>query len=215
MFTGLVEQTGVILRMYANRITVRPEHPFDAPVIGESIAVNGCCLTAERFFDDGCVEFFTLSETLHRTNLGAVGTGGKVNLERAMAAGGRMGGHIVQGHVDAAARVRSLRRLPDGDFEFAVEMPAELAPEIAMKGSITIDGVSLTVAGLGEDHFAVRLIPQTLSATALKERHPGELVNLETDVIAKYLRRQLSFLNSSASGSRKASWNDLKEAGIL
>ena len=83
-----------------------------------------------------------------------------------------------------------------------------------MKGSITIDGVSLTVAGLGEDFFAVRLIPQTLSATALKERHPGELVNLETDVIAKYLRRQLSLLNGSGS-SRKASWNDLKEAGIL
>lgn len=214
MFTGLVEQTGVILRMYAQSITVRPEHPFEDPVIGESIAVNGCCLTAERFYDDGCVEFFTLSETLRRTNLGNIGTGGKVNLERAMAAGGRMGGHIVQGHVDAAARVRSLRHLPDGDFEFAVEMPPELAPEIAMKGSITIDGVSLTVAGLGEDFFAVRLIPQTLKATALKERQPGEFVNLETDVIAKYLRRQLQFLNSS-SGSRKASWNDLKEAGLL
>ena len=214
MFTGLVEQTGVILRMYANRITVRPEHPFADPVIGESIAVNGCCLTAERFFDDGCVEFFTLSETLHRTNLSAVGTGGKVNLERAMAAGGRMGGHIVQGHVDAAAKVRSLKRLSDGDFEFAVEMPAELAPEIAMKGSITIDGVSLTVAGLGEDFFAVRLIPQTLSATALIERNPGELVNLETDVIAKYLRRQLSLLNDTGH-SRKASWNALKEAGLL
>ena len=214
MFTGLVEQTGVILRMYANRITVRPEHPFENPVIGESIAVNGCCLTAERFFDDGCVEFFTLAETLKRTNLGAVGTGGKVNLERAMAAGGRMGGHIVQGHVDAAARVRGLKLLPDGDFEFSVEMPAELAPEIAMKGSITIDGVSLTVAGLGDDFFAVRLIPQTLSATALKERRPGELVNLETDVIAKYLRRQLSLLNSSSSGS-KATWNNLREAGLL
>lgn len=214
MFTGLVEQTGVILRMFSNRITVRPGHPFDNPVIGESIAVNGCCLTAERFFDDGCIEFFTLTETLNRTNLGAVGTGGKVNLERAMAANGRMGGHIVQGHVDAAARVRSLKRLSDGDFEFAVEMPRELAPEIAMKGSITIDGVSLTVAGLGEDYFAVRLIPQTLSATALKERHPGELVNLETDVIAKYLRRQLSFLQEE-SGTRKASWNDLRKAGLL
>jgi riboflavin synthase len=151
MFTGLVEQTGIILRMYANRMTVRPEHPFEEPVIGESIAVNGCCLTAERFFDDGCIEFFTLSETLHRTNLSAVGTGGKVNLERAMAAGGRLGGHIVQGHVDAAARVLSMKRLVDGDFEFSVEMPAALAPEIAMKGSITIDGVSLTVAGLGEN----------------------------------------------------------------
>ena len=111
--------------------------------------------------------------------------------------------------------MRSLSRLPDGDFEFAVEMPRELAPEIAMKGSVTIDGVSLTVAGLGDDYFAVRLIPQTLSATALKERHPGELVNLETDVIAKYLRRQLSFLNASNTGSGKATWNDLKEAGIL
>ena len=93
-------------------------------------------------------------------------------------------------------------------------MPAELAPEIAMKGSITIDGVSLTVAGLGEDYFAVRLIPQTLSATALKERHPGELVNLETDVIAKYLRRQLSLLQGGESG-KKASWNALREAGLL
>ena len=120
----------------------------------------------------------------------------------------------MQGHVDAAAKVRSLKRLADGDFEFAVEMPVELAPEIAMKGSITIDGVSLTVAGLGEDYFAVRLIPQTLAATALKERHPGELVNLETDVIAKYLRRQLSLL-TSGKDKHKATWNDLREAGLL
>ncbi|MBR2374304.1 MAG: riboflavin synthase [Lentisphaeria bacterium] len=213
MFTGLVEQTGVIVRMYAGRITVRPERPFEKTEIGESIAVNGCCLTAERFFDDGSVEFFTLAETLRRTNLGAIGTGGKVNLERAMSAGGRMGGHIVQGHVDAAARVRSMERLADGDIEFAVELPPELAPEIAMKGSITIDGVSLTVAGLGEDYFSVRLIPQTLNATALKERHPGEMVNLETDIIAKYLRRQLSLI--SPAEKRKPTWNDLQGAGIL
>ena len=214
MFTGLVECTGILRQRGSGKVAVLPGKKWNDLVYGESIAVNGCCLTAERFFDDGCVEFFTLSETLNRTNLGAVGTGGKVNLERAMAAGGRMGGHIVQGHVDAAARVRGLKHLADGDFEFSVEMPSELAPEIAMKGSITIDGVSLTVAGLGEDFFAVRLIPQTLSATALKERRPGELVNLETDVIAKYLRRQLSLLNSSPSGTR-ATWNNLREAGLL
>ena len=218
MFTGIIECQGEFLSLAKSsdsaRLTVRPGKKFADPVIGESVSVNGCCLSLEKVHADGSLEFFTLQETLKKTNLGLLKSGSRVNLERAMAAGGRMGGHIVQGHVDAAARVRSLKRLSDGDFEFAVEMPAELAPEIAMKGSITIDGVSLTVAALGEDYFAVRLIPQTLSATALKERHPGDLVNLETDVIAKYLRRQLSLLKGEEKG-KTASWNALREAGLL
>ena len=213
MFTGLVEQTGILLARQGSRLTVRPEHPFTSPEVGESIAVNGCCLTAERFGSDESVEFFTLAETLRRTNLGALKLGARVDLERALPAGARLGGHIVQGHVDAAARLRSLRRLPDGDVEFAVEQHPELAPEIALKGSVALDGVSLTVAAVEKDFFAVRLIPQTLSVTALKERKAGDLINLETDVIAKYLRRQLSLLMPEKS--RRPTWNDLHEAGIL
>ena len=213
MFTGLVEQTGILLARQGSRLTVRPEHPFASPEAGESIAVNGCCLTAERFGADGSVEFFTLAETLRRTNLGALKVGSPVNLERALCAGARLGGHIVQGHVDAAAPLRSLRRLPDGDVEFAVELPPELAPEIALKGSVALDGVSLTVAAVGKEFFAVRLIPQTLNVTALKERKAGDLINLETDVIAKYLRRQLALLMPEKS--RRPTWNDLHEAGLL
>ena len=213
MFTGLVEQTGILLARQGGRLTIRPDRPFASPETGESIAVNGCCLTAERFGADGSVEFFTLAETLRRTNLGALRLGSRVNLERAMCAGARLGGHIVQGHVDAAAPLRSLRRLPDGDVEFAVELSPELAPEIAMKGSVALDGVSLTVAAVEKEFFAVRLIPQTLSVTALKERKAGDLINLETDVIAKYLRRQLALLMPEKS--RRPTWNDLHEAGIL
>ena len=216
MFTGLIQKTGVVKRVSRGAglvIEIAAESPWPTPLVpGESIAVNGACLTAVRC-DGARFTADVLRETESRTGLGEVAPGTRVNLERAVRAGEPLGGHIVQGHVDAAARLRSLRRLPDGDVEFAVELPPELAPEIALKGSIAVDGVSLTVAAVEKDFFAVRLIPQTLSVTALKERKAGDLINLETDVIAKYLRRQLSLLMPEKS--RRPTWNDLREAGIL
>jgi len=211
MFTGLVEQTGIITRLGSSHLTVKPEHRFEDPEVGESCAVNGCCLTAERFLPDGSIEFYTLAETLRRTNLGAL-AGGCVNLERAMRPDGRMGGHIVQGHVDAPAEILSFRNLPDGDWELKVQLPDALAPEIAPKGSVAIDGVSLTVASVGVDFFTVRLIPQTLGVTALTSRKAGELLNIETDVIAKYLRRMVELRSGISPAVTLAS---LQDSGLL
>jgi riboflavin synthase len=155
--------------------------------LGESVAVNGCCVTvaevtAARFAAD------LVAETLRRTALGGLTAGARVNLERPMALGGRLGGHLVQGHVDGVARV--LDRTPVGDGEeVRIELPQDLDRYVVEKGSIAIDGVSLTVAGVGPGWFAVALVPHTLEVTTLGERRPGDLVQLEVDVIAKYVER--------------------------
>lgn len=217
MFTGLIEQRGTIVKILSSRIVVRPERPFAAPAVGESIAVNGCCLTAEKFLPGGDVECYTLAETLRCTNLAETGVGGTVNLERALPAGGRLGGHLVQGHIDATARVLAFGPTPDGDIELRIELPPELAPEFVLKGSIAVDGVSLTVADLSANDFAVRLIPETLGNTALMRRTRGKRVNLETDIIGKYLRRQfqLAETGTPAAPRRTVSLNALREAGLL
>jgi riboflavin synthase len=157
---------------------------------GESVAVNGVCLTLERELAGGVMEFHVLAETLGRSNLGGLPPGSLVNLERAMTMGGRLGGHLVTGHIDATAAVRAVRRNRD-DLELEVETPAVVAPHLVEKGSIAIDGVSLTLAGIGGGVFSVRLIPVTWEATALPRRRPGALVNLEADLIGKHVRRQL------------------------
>jgi riboflavin synthase len=158
--------------------------------LGDSISVNGCCLTvAER---DG--ETFTadvMRETLDKTSLGALEPGSKVNLERAVTATTRLGGHIVQGHVDATGEV--LSRTPSEHWEVVeVSLPAELARYLVDKGSITVDGISLTVVEVRDGSFTVSLIPETLARTTLGFKQPGERVNLEVDVIAKYVERLVS-----------------------
>ncbi len=200
MFTGLIEQTGELIAARSSSILLRPERRFSGLTIGESIAVNGCCLTLEEERNDGVLRFHTLAETLRCTNLGSLPAGSPLNLERALRLGDRFGGHIVQGHVDAVARVLSLARQPDGDIELRLELPDELRPEIVLKGSITVDGVSLTVCALSETDFAVRLIPETLAVTALSSRRPGTPVNLETDVIGKYVA---ALLHAPPSPPRK------------
>ncbi|MBQ4315014.1 MAG: riboflavin synthase, partial [Lentisphaeria bacterium] len=162
MFTGLVEMTGKISGRSSNALIVSPAQRLSDTVIGESIAVNGCCLTLERETPSGELVFHTMAESLRRTNLGTLPIGARVNLERALASGARLGGHIVQGHVDTAAKVVSLTRKSDGDLELAIELAPELAPEVVTKGSVAIDGVSLTVVRADDGEFAVRLIPQTL-----------------------------------------------------
>ncbi|MBS1451967.1 MAG: riboflavin synthase [Lentisphaeria bacterium] len=216
MFTGLVEMTGVLVNLHGEHLTLRPSKPFADPQYGESVAVNGCCLTLERELPGGTLEFFTLAETQRRTNLGRLKPGSLLNIERALHIGDRLGGHIVSGHIDAAAPVLDYRKMPDGDFELRVALPELLAPELVEKGSIAIDGVSLTVIEVGGDFFTVRLIPVTRSDTALVERTPGSLVNLEGDVIGKYVRRQFE-LRSGRMPEPKSdiTMDTLREAGFL
>jgi riboflavin synthase len=194
MFTGIVEELGVVEALEdqgdAVRLTVRGPHVMVDARLGDSIAVNGCCLTvAEK---DG--ETFTadvMRETLDKTSLGALAMGGRVNLERAVTAATRLGGHIVQGHVDGTGSV--VRREPSEHWEIVeVSLPAELSRYLVDKGSITVDGVSLTVVSVGAGSFTVSLIPETLARTTLGHKQPGDPVNLEVDVIAKYVERLLS-----------------------
>ena len=216
MFTGLVEGTGRIAGREGERLLIKPDFPFEPGERGASIAVNGCCLTLERRGGGGELVFFTLGETLSRTNLGGLSVGAHVNLERALRAGAPLDGHLVQGHIDGTSRVLALRQQPDGDWELAVELPAKLAPELVLKGSIAIDGVSLTVSRLEPTLFAVRLIPLTLDSTALKSRRVGDPVNLETDIIGKYVRRQLELRSSDApaESSSGITMEKLREAGF-
>lgn len=219
MFTGLVQQVGTLISASSGRFVVRPARRIEAPVTGESIAVNGCCLTLERVNSAGELEFHTLAETLKRSNLGTLTPGSPVNLERALAFGDRLGGHLVQGHVDAVAVVIEQKKKSDGDVELKIRIPEGFAVELVEKGSITIDGVSLTVAELTDETFSVCLIPQTLQDTALKTKTSGTLVNLEGDIIGKYVRRfmEISGKGSAAEPSQKSgvTYEKLREAGFL
>jgi riboflavin synthase len=193
MFTGIVEELGTVERVEpqsdAIRLTVRATTVLDDAALGGSISVNGCCLTvAERTGTTWTAD--VMAETLAKTGLGALGPGDRVNLERAATAGTRLGGHVVQGHVDAVGRV--VGRDPGEHWDVVtVSMPAGLAPYVVDQGSITVDGVSLTVVNAREDGFTVSLIPETLRRTTLGFREPGDAVNLEVDVIGKYVARQL------------------------
>jgi riboflavin synthase len=168
---------------------VRATTVLEDAALGDSISVNGCCLTvAERTEATWTAD--VMAETLARTGLGVLAAGDRVNLERAVTAGTRLGGHLVQGHVDAVGHV--VRREPGEHWDVVtVAMPRELAPYLVDQGSVTVDGVSLTVVEAGEDEFTVSLIPETLRRTTLGFREPGDPVNLEVDVIGKYVARQL------------------------
>lgn len=192
MFTGIIETLGTVTHVEAgdgwSRLTVQGP-VVDGTVIGDSIAVNGVCLTATAVGDDG----FTadvMAETLRRTTLGTVRAGDPVNLERAATATTRLGGHLVQGHVDGVGRITG--RAPSGAFdEVTVAVPADLLPYVVEKGSIAIDGVSLTVAAVDNDEVTIGLIPETLARTTLGGRSVGDSLNIEVDVIAKYVERLL------------------------
>lgn len=216
MFTGLVEMTGILLHLHGEHLTLRPQKPFAKPLEGESVAINGCCLTLEHALPNGALEFFTMAETRRRSNLGWLKPGSRLNLERALQIGSRLGGHIVSGHIDAAAPVLACSRMPDGDYELRVALPEHFAPELVEKGSVAIDGVSLTVIDVGNDFFTVRLIPVTRRDTALLERMPGDLVNLEGDLIGKYVRRQLELFSGRAPKPESGITMDtLRKAGFL
>ncbi|KCO69064.1 riboflavin synthase [Mycobacterium tuberculosis] len=195
MFTGIVEERGEVTGrealVDAARLTIRgPMVTADAGH-GDSIAVNGVCLTVVDVLPDGQFTADVMAETLNRSNLGELRPGSRVNLERAAALGSRLGGHIVQGHVDATGEI--VARCPSEQWEVVrIEMPASVARYVVEKGSITVDGISLTVSGLGaeqRDWFEVSLIPTTRELTTLGSAAVGTRVNLEVDVVAKYVER--------------------------
>lgn len=193
----MVEEAGTITAIEdegseSKRISLRAAVVTDDVTIGASVAINGCCLTVVRI-DNDILSFQAGSETLNRTNLGAVAIGDRVNLERAMRASDRLGGHIVSGHVDSIGTVDQRNDSEDwSDFWFSV--PQELTRQMASKGSVTVDGVSLTLVNVEATRFSVALIPHTLAETTLGDRQTGDAVNIETDVLAKYVEKQLSVL---------------------
>jgi riboflavin synthase len=198
MFTGIVEELGEVtgreVLADAARLSIRgPVVTADAGH-GDSIAVNGVCLTVAELLPDGQFTADVMAETLNRSNLGELQVGSRVNLERAAAVNSRLSGHIVQGHVDATGQV--VARAPSEHWEVVrIELPASVARYVVEKGSITVDGISLTISGLGEgprDWFEVSLIPTTRELTTLGSAPVGTRVNLEVDVIAKYVERLLT-----------------------
>jgi riboflavin synthase len=187
MFTGLVEAQGEVTTVAPQPVGVRIgiAAPFAGEVaIGDSVALNGCCLTVVAKTEKS-LEFEAGPETLRCTNLGELAPGARLNLERALPAAGRLGGHLVQGHVDGVAVVAA--REKQGEWETIRFAAPELTPLLAPKGSVAVDGVSLTVAGVDDEQFSVALIPHTLAVTTLGARAVGDRVNVETDILGKYV----------------------------
>ena len=207
MFTGIVEELGEVtardVLSDAARLTIRGAVVTADAGHGDSIAVNGVCLTVAELLPGGQFTADVMAESLNRSNLGQLQVGSRVNLERAAAVNSRLGGHIVQGHVDGTGRI--VARTPSEHWEVVrIEMPAEVARYVVEKGSITVDGISLTVSGLGgepADWFEVSLIPTTRELTTLGRAPVGTPVNLEVDVIAKYVERLMAQTGWSTSGN--------------
>ncbi len=193
MFTGIVRELGRVVSTDGGpdgvRLVLEAPQAAAAAGIGDSVAVNGCCLTVVAR-DGPRLAFDAVPETLGRTTLGALRPGAAVNVETALRAGDALGGHFVQGHVDGVGRVQSVEAEGEGLRVF-VEAPPEILRYCVEKGSITVEGVSLTVAELAADAFAVALIPHTLAGTTLSDLAPGRALNLEVDVLAKYVERLL------------------------
>ena len=194
MFTGIVRELGVVVSAEeasgGRAIVVRAPETAASAAVGGSVAVNGCCLTAVSISGDE-IAFHAVPETIARTSLGGLERDDRVNVEPALRVGDELGGHYVQGHVDAVGRIQSVEAEGEGLRVF-VDAPAEVLRYCVEKGSVTVDGVSLTVAELSSDAFAVALVPYTLEATTLAALRPGQAVNLEADVLAKYVERLVS-----------------------
>ena len=201
MFTGIVEETGIVDRLELNSnsssIKIRASKVLEGTKTGDSIAVNGVCLTVTSLAGS----FFTadvMAETMRCTNLGSLKKGQKVNLERAMAADSRFGGHIVSGHIDGTGVISKIQDEQNAKWVY-IKAPASILRLIVQKGSIAIDGISLTVAYLDEESFAVSLTPHTQEETTLAAKKPGDTVNLENDIIAKYTERLLGVTGAKQS----------------
>ncbi|MAG04454.1 MAG: riboflavin synthase [Acidimicrobiaceae bacterium] len=207
MFTGIIEETGEVRDVRevgdGRRLVVSAEVVLSDVVVGASICVDGCCLTVVEHGEDEQGSWFgvdAVPETLDRTTLGGITPGEPINLERSMAADGRFGGHIVQGHVDTVTVVEAIHEHLDGSKRITFRLPSSLSGQIVVKGSVCLDGVSLTVAGLGEGSFDVAVVPHTLHVTTLGCLRAGDSVNVEVDVVARYVAGLVSRLDSMAGG---------------
>lgn len=204
MFTGIVEEIGTIERVqrgrYSATLSILAEKVLEDVKAGDSIAVNGVCLTVTSFTAHS-FHADVMHETLDRSSLAGLTGGSHVNLERAMPADGRFGGHIVAGHVDGVGKILSVRR-DDTAIWYRIQAPPQILRYIVEKGSITIDGISLTVARLGAEDFSISAIPHTVQVTTLGERRVGDIVNLENDVVGKYVERFLQPAAAPQEGSR-------------
>lgn len=190
MFTGIIEETGKVLRVEPGKIHIQAEKTLEGTKLGDSIAVNGVCLTVTAL---GRSDFTAdvMPETWKRSSLGTLKSGSGVNLERAMAADGRFGGHIVSGHIDGTGTVEAVRK-DQNAIRYIIRTQPELTRGIVEKGSIAIDGISLTVTMVQKERFEVSIIPHTLKETTLGDKRKGSVVNLENDIIGKYVERLLS-----------------------
>jgi riboflavin synthase len=190
VFTGLVREVGAVVAFDGGRLTVEAPETAHGANLGDSVAIDGVCLTVVAC-DDSSLSFDAVPETLARTSLGSLAQGSQVNLEPALRAGDALGGHYVQGHVDGVGSVRSVE--PEGDgTRMAFDAPRDILRYVVEKGSIAVQGTSLTVAAVEERGFEVALIPHTLAATTLGALQPGDRVNLEADVLAKYVEKLLA-----------------------
>ena len=215
MFTGIVEEVGAIKNIKRGQhsavLTIHAKTVLEETRIGDSIAVNGICLTVTRLFPDG-FSADVMHETLNRSSLAGLTAGSVVNLERAMPANGRCGGHIVAGHVDGVGHIANIRK-DDTAVWYTVLAGPEILRYVVEKGSITIDGISLTVATVEQDRFSVSVIPHTAQVTILGEKGPGDTVNLETDIIGKYVEKLLP-PEQEPNGSRGETLEFLAENGF-
>jgi riboflavin synthase len=189
MFTGLIEEIGTVESVSGSGIAIACSRILDGLAVGDSVSVDGVCLTAVDIDSRG-FRADTSPETAARSTLGHISRGGKVNLERALAAGQRLGGHFVQGHVDGTGRFERAQRTGDG-WTVTVDFPSRLERYIVLKGSIAVNGISLTVASLEAKRLNVAVIPHTWERTTLQHLRPGDAVNIEVDILAKYVERML------------------------
>ncbi len=217
MFTGIIEEVGSIAAIERGsvscRLHIKGERIFSDLKLGDSVAVNGVCLTAAEIGN----HVFTadvMAETLRRSNLGSLASGSEVNLERAMAAVGRFGGHIVSGHIDGTGTISDMKREENAVW-VTIQAPREILRLIVEKGSIAIDGISLTVADLGTSFFKVSIIPHTGEETILLRKHKGDIVNLENDIVGKYVERLLSPREQNAPARSSISLDMLASNGFL
>lgn len=207
MFTGIVEEIGIVREVGRDHLTFQAQRVIEGTKIGDSIAVNGVCLTIVSLQNDG-FSVDVMPETLRRTSLGRLHYGDKVNLERAVVLGGRLGGHMVLGHVDEVGEVLDVSN-EEGARIVRISAPAELVPYMVDKGFVAVDGVSLTIADVDDSSFVVSLVAYTMEHTTLGKKRPGDAVNLEADVIGKYVQ------NLEQQRKRSLSMELLREYGFV
>ncbi|MGR3764676.1 riboflavin synthase [Rossellomorea sp. NS-SX7] len=216
MFTGIIEEIGKIDQIKKSAasmiLTIAAKRILKDVHIGDSISVNGVCLTVTSFTENQ-FQVDVMPETFEATTLRNLSAGSHVNLERAMAAGGRFGGHFVNGHVDATGTIKRLQQVENAVY-VEISIPSELSPYFIMKGSVAIDGTSLTVFGLSDDSITVSLIPQTRGDTILGQKKTGDIVNVECDVMAKYFHRFYEQTQQKQGSASKISYDFLNQHGF-